>query len=317
MEKRLLGNTGMSVSEIAFGGVEIGMPYGVGVNEADMLSESEAIHLLNTALDSGINFFDTAREYGQSESIMGKAFKNKREQVILSSKCKHFRTPNGVPPTPSILKRMVETSLTESLEALRTDYIDLYMLHDSSKEVLECEEIIRFFEDCKKSGVIRSAGVSTYTPNETRKAIESKNWEVLQVPFNLMDQRQESLFSLAAGEGIGIVVRSVLLKGLLSDRGKNLHPALSSVESHIQHYNDLVKVSSADLPTFATRFALSFQEVSSILVGIDKIEYLKKSLEAANGKYLNEELLNRAKELAYPDPDFLNLHTWNIKGWLK
>ncbi|MDD4109107.1 MAG: aldo/keto reductase, partial [Prolixibacteraceae bacterium] len=64
MKKRPLGNTGLFVSEIAFGGVEIGMPYGIGIKDATyMLSESEAINLLHTALDSGINFFDTARMY--------------------------------------------------------------------------------------------------------------------------------------------------------------------------------------------------------------------------------------------------------------
>jgi aryl-alcohol dehydrogenase-like predicted oxidoreductase len=132
-----------------------------------------------------------------------------------------------------------------------------------------------------------------------------------------MDQRQATLFSLASEKGIGIVVRSVLLKGLLSNRGKNLHPALKSVEDHLSKYNQVLSSSCEDLPTAATKFALSFKEVSAVLVGIDKMEYLQKSLQAANGIYFNESTLQISKQLAYPDPVFLNLHEWSVKGWLK
>jgi aryl-alcohol dehydrogenase-like predicted oxidoreductase len=78
MNKRLLGQPGMQVSELAFGGVEIGLPYGIGIKStADMPAREESGRLLHTAVDSGINFFDTARMYGLSESIMGNAFQDR------------------------------------------------------------------------------------------------------------------------------------------------------------------------------------------------------------------------------------------------
>ena len=82
---RLLGRTGIRVSEIAFGGVEIGIPYGIGVNNrSDMLSHTEAVKLLHAAVEGGINFFDTARLYGESEQIMGKAFHDRRHLMKLT-----------------------------------------------------------------------------------------------------------------------------------------------------------------------------------------------------------------------------------------
>ena len=75
-------------------------------------------------------------------------------------------------------------------------------------------------------------GVSTYSLQETEKTIKEGIWDVIQLPFNLMDQRQEALFSLASQGGIGILIRSVLLKGILSDRGRDLHAALKDVEDH-------------------------------------------------------------------------------------
>jgi Predicted oxidoreductases (related to aryl-alcohol dehydrogenases) len=311
MNKRQLGNTGITVSEVAFGGVEIGMPYGIGVESAaDMLTEAEAIQLLQAALHAGINFFDTARQYGQSEAIMGKAFAGKRNEVVIATKCRHL----GHEQAP--LQDVIEQSLAESLAALQTDCVDIYMLHDSDPKIIAHPDVISKFAELKRSGRIKATGISTYTPEETSLAIESGHWDMIQVPFNIMDQRQEALFEQAADKGIGIVIRSVLMKGLLSDRGRGLHPALQKVEQHIEHLHQLAQQSSLDLPTLATRFALSFKNISAILIGIDRIDYLNKSMEAANG-YLAAPLLQKAKALAYPEPDFLNLHHWNVMGWLK
>jgi 1-deoxyxylulose-5-phosphate synthase len=318
MKKRPLGKTGIQVSEIAFGGVEIGLPYGIGVeSEADMLTETEAIALLQAALEAGINFFDTARMYGSSETIMGKAFADRRNKVVLASKCRHFRDSAGQLPDESQLEQFIQTSLRESLVALQTDYLDLYLLHQADEEILENETIARVFSRLKASGVVRATGVSTYKPEETKLAIDKGSWDVIQLPFNLMDQRQEALFSAAAQAGVGIVIRSVLMKGLLSDRGQNLHPALKEVEAHLQQYGELLGETTPDLPTLATKFALSFGDVSSVLVGIDRQEYLHKSLNAADGAYLDAKSKRQAQALAYPDPGFLNLPHWSRMGWLK
>jgi aryl-alcohol dehydrogenase-like predicted oxidoreductase len=318
MEKRLLGKTGLEVSEIAFGGVEIGLPYGIGVeSEQDMLSEKEAISLLHEAVDKGINFFDTARMYGESETIMGKAFTDRRPKIVLASKCRHFRNADGKLPADHLLKSFIEDSLSESLAALQTDYLDLFMLHQADGEILENATIAGTFHELKKKGIIRATGASTYLPAETAKAISSGNWDVIQLPFNIMDQRHSASFENAEKQGIGLVIRSVLLKGLLSDRGKNLHPALSEVEQHIEDYQEFLNQDFPDLPTLATRFALSFQNIASVLVGIDKTEYLNNALRTANGKYMSSEMLEKAKNTAYPNPEFLNLPYWDRMGWLK
>jgi aryl-alcohol dehydrogenase-like predicted oxidoreductase len=317
MNQRLLGQTGMRVSEMAFGGVEIGMPYGIGIkNKADMISESEAIYLLHEAIGSGINFFDTARLYGASEAIMGRAFQDRRDQVVICTKCKHFRDNEGhLPPAEKIIG-IIKNSLRGSLKELKTDYIDVYMLHQSDVEILENEMVAKIFVNLKNKGTIRATGVSTYALEETRKAINSGVWDVIQLPFNLMDQSQEALISLAAEKGIGIIVRSVLLKGILTEKGKNLHPALKDVEMHLKHYDELLNESAPDLATLAIKFALSFKDVSTVLVGIDRMDYLYKSLAAADAVYLDEKALSRARQLAYPHPEFLNLTRWDNMGWL-
>jgi aryl-alcohol dehydrogenase-like predicted oxidoreductase len=317
MIKRALGKTGIQVSEVAFGCVEIGMPYGIGVNSVqDMLTEDQAIHLLQTALKLGINFFDTARAYGTSENIIGKAFKHQRSEVVIATKCNHFQRANGDIPPYNELKQIIETSLQESLTALQTDYVDVYMLHQADERILRDNNVQAIFAELRSSGLIKATGVSTYTNEQTRLAIDAGCWDIIQVPFNMMDQRQSALFDRANAQGIGLIIRSVLLKGLLSDRGKNLHPALSQVENHIQKYNALTQFFNVSLPALATQFALSFSQVSAILVGIDKMAYLQESVEVAKGEYLKQETLQQVKDLAYPDPDFINLPLWDKEGWL-
>lgn len=317
MKTRELGNTGIEVSEIAFGGVEIGIPYGIGVqSREDMLSKKQAIVLLRNALDKGINFFDTARLYGESESIMGEAFQDIRDKVVLSTKCKHFKEQDGSIPAFSILKERIEGSLNESLRHLKTDYVDVFMLHQSDAEILNHPDVRKIFADLKSKGKIRAFGASTYSEVETGLAIE-KNWELIQLPFNLLDQRHQQHFEMASKKGVGIIVRSVLMKGLLSDKGRNLHHALEMVENHIHKYTSLLDTDINSIASLATKFALSFPQVSSVLVGIDKQEYLEQAILAVQGRLFTTSQLLKAKALTYPDPSFLDLPDWERKGWLK
>ncbi|MFK5972228.1 MAG: aldo/keto reductase [Flavobacteriaceae bacterium] len=164
--------------------------------------------------------------------------------------------------------------------------------------------------------MIRATGISTYSVEETKKTIDRGNWDVVQLPYNLMDQSQEVNFSLAENNKIGIMVRSVLFKGILSEKGRSLHSELKDVEQHIALYKELWSQLGCDLAVLAVNFVLSKKQVSSVLIGIDRLEYLEKSMAVADGNYLNSELLNRAKELEYPDIDFLDLVNWERKGWL-
>ncbi|MBN1542383.1 aldo/keto reductase [candidate division KSB1 bacterium] len=318
MQYRFLGRTGLKVSEIAFGGVEIGLAYGIGVHsEADMPTEAQSISLLHHSQESGVNFYDTARMYGRSETLIGKAFQQQRQQVILCSKCAHLPHQNGRLPKGDDLQKLISASLEISLKELRTDYIDIYMLHNAGIDILENRAIAQAFAAFKAQGRIRATGVSTYSVAETRLAIEQGVWDVIQLPFNLMDQRQAALFAPAEKAGIGLVIRSVLLKGILSDKGRHLHPSLKIVQEHRDRYGELLNFKRPSLSCLATKFALSFEQVASVLVGIDHIDYLQQALTAANGRYLDDEERARAQELAFPDPEFIDLPSWDRLGWLK
>lgn len=317
MRYKQLGRSGVQVSEIAFGGVEIGMAYGLSMKEAHApMHEEDAVRLLHKALDKGINFYDTARLYGRSEEIMGKAFEGIRDEVVLASKCRHFRLSDGTLPSSKVLKELVKKSIQESLKALRTDYIDIFMLHYADLEILEIGELYEVFEELMQAGIIRVPGISVYEPEETALALTKGFWKVIQLPFNLMDQRQSAYFEKAEEQGVGLVVRSVLMRGLLTDRSFRLHPALKEVQDHIHLFKALLTNERNNLPALAMQFVSSHQAVSSVLIGIDKQVYLDEALAYFKGEYLSRSELEMAKELYYPNQAFLNLAQWDKNGWL-
>jgi len=318
MNRRKLGRTEIEVSEISFGGVEIGRPYGIGIeSEADMVTETEAVKLLQAALDKGINFFDTAHAYGESEVIMGRAFAGLRDKVVICTKCKPLLDDNDQMLPPNKIARAISESCKQSLRDLRTDYLDVYMVHSANLAVLENEQVAELFTQYKQKGHVRSIGVSVYTVEETIKAIETGIWDVIQLPLHLMDQRQAQAFSLARQHGVALVARSVLFKGILTNRSQDLHPALHAVREHRNKYNEFLSETAPTLSDLAVKFTLSFKEIASVLVGIDRMEYLQKAVEVADGHYLNAQTFAQVRDLEYPDLDFLDLTDWRKKGWLK
>lgn len=314
MKKRILGRTGLSVSEIAFGGVEIGMPYGLGAHE--MPDEAAAIQLLQKAVELGINFFDTARHYGESERLMGLAFQGIRDQVILATKCVHFKDDKGNIPAYRELKTIVHESLKISLKNLKTDYVDLFMVHYADMDILQNEDVVRVFSEIQGEGYVKNIGVSVYKVEETAKAVQSGVWDVIQLPFNLMDQSHGDCFQDANEKGVGIIVRSVLMRGMLTERKFKMNEALKDVEHHLEAYRAVAKTHFGDFPEYATKFALKHPQVSSVLVGIDKEEYLHASLRNIKGRGISDELFIQSQKMQYPDPSFLNLAEWDKKGWL-
>lgn len=316
MHQRPLGRTGILVSEISFGCVELGIPYGIGVKQAtDMLPEADAIALLRTALDRGINFFDTAPAYGTSEALLGKAFADRRDQAVICTKAPHQAADPELLAQPDELRRVLATALTESLRQLRTDYVDVYMLHRATDEALRSPVLVGILREFRDQGMIRAIGASTYPGGTTGTAITSGVWDVLQIAIHVMDRREEPYLRQAAEAGVGIVTRSVLFKGILTDRGRQLHPALAPVAAHRQRLLDALP-EGVGLARAATQYILGMPGVSSVLLGIDRLAYLEQALATVAAPALPTATRRTWDSLPYPDPDFLDLPAWDRNGWL-
>ncbi len=316
MRQRPLGNTGLHVSEISFGCVELGIPYGIGVkSQADMLPEAEAVRLLQAALAAGLNFFDTAPAYGTSERLLGLAFADRREQAVICTKAPHRATDAELLDQPDNLRRVLRESLEASLRELRSDYVDVYLLHQATEKALRSPALVGILRDFRRQGLIRAFGASTYPGGTTGTALACGTWDVLQIAIHVMDRREEPYLAAAAAQGVGMIARSVLFKGILSDRGRSLHPALAPVAAHRQRLLEALPEETG-LALAATQYILGLPGIASVLLGIDRFAYLEQALAAAGAPPLPASVRQAWDALPYPDPEFLNLPAWDRNGWL-
>jgi aryl-alcohol dehydrogenase-like predicted oxidoreductase len=313
---RRLGRTGLQVSEISLGTVELGIDYGIRTGSGPIRpTEEEAHRLLNRALDLGVNFIDTAAAYGTSEEIIGRALGRRRSSYYIATKCLHYYDETDAIPE---IRRRMEASIDESLRRLKTDAIDLIQVHGRDRQEIEQRmiregEVIEVLERARQAGKVRFIGYSSYSEEASLAIIEDGRWDTLQIPYNILDQRGAlRVFPAARASRVGVIVRSALLKGALTDKAQHLPSHLKPLMDRTEQLKALTAPGMPTLPQVALRFVLSNPDVSTIIVGADRIPYLDEAVSVSDGCGLPGEVLIRAQELKLDDPDLLNPGRWGI-----
>jgi aryl-alcohol dehydrogenase-like predicted oxidoreductase len=302
-----LGKTGIKVSRLGLGTVELGLNYGINKpGNFGKPDEKHSIYLLHKAADFGINLFDTASSYGNSEELLGKAFANKKDCIIAIKV--------NIPPKDEKCEKFIVSSLNKSCKKLQRNYLDIVQVHNATVDTFLNSDIFKILLKEKEAGNIEFIGASVYEPENALAAINSGMIDVLQVAYNLLDQRMdEKVLAKAKSEGIGILSRSAFLKGVLTERVKHLPKSCEPLKKAAENIKMKMKLSSwQDLSKFALRFVLSNSVINSVLVGVSNEVELDFALNAFNkGKLINNEL-----ELAYRckmnDDFWLNPSNWEI-----
>jgi len=298
MEYIALGQTGLVVSQIGFGAWGIGggtLAYGP-------TDDQESRIALRRAYDLGVTFYDTADIYGNghSECLIGDTLKDVRRNVIIATKVGFSEASQDFSP------EYIKQSLEASLKRLQTDYIDLYQLHCPSIDALG-EDSLSVLRTLKEEGKVRTAGISVRSPDDGLVAATKYEFKVLQVNFNLVDQRalNNGLFALCEKNGVGIIVRTPLCFGFLTEA--------YSPESHFDSSDHRSRWSSEQRKRWATsykyfssalgkngeqthaqialRFCLSYRSVSTVIPGMLTKEQVEENAFASQmGPFSKEEL---------------------------
>jgi len=215
--RRPLGRTGLEVSEIGFGALEIGRDWAQDVNpDPSHLSEAEAGRVLNGVLDLGINFIDTAPAYWHSEAFIGSAISHRRDEFILATKVGEHCNPSG--SVYDYSAKATAGFIDSSLCKLKTDRIDLIQIHSASMEVLEKGETFEALRTAREAGKVLHIGM-TGGVNECLRAVELGGYETVQVPYNLLGlSAEDRLLPLAREKGIGVIIMRGLAGGKLSEK---------------------------------------------------------------------------------------------------
>ncbi len=299
MNYRPLGRTGLSVSAVSLGTWQLGGGWGQPFD--DQLAQ----RVLETALDLGINFLDTADVYSaqQSERAVGRIIRSRPEAVILATKCGRRLDPHVAPAyNLENLSRFVDEALVNTgLEAL-----DLIQLHCPPTDVYYQQETFDALDTLKKQGKIRHYGVSVERVEEALKAIEFPGVETIQIIFNMFRLRPAALFfEQAQKKQVGVIVRVPLASGLLTgtfNRNTSFHPddhrffnrkgeafdqgeTFSGVdyETGLQAVERLQALFPQDytLAQYALRWILMFDAVSCVIPGASRIEHVQSNVQAA------------------------------------
>ncbi|MGI5997329.1 MAG: aldo/keto reductase [Lutispora sp.] len=291
MKYSILGKTGLNVSRIGFGGIPI-----------QQLDQKDANRLIGKSIDLGINFFDTARGYTISENLIGEALEGKRESVYLATKSM-ARDKEG-------MKREIETSLNN----LKTEYIDLYQLHNvpslqELEKVMATGGALEALLEYKEKTMIKHIGITSHSIEVIEKALEYDIFETIQYPYNAIETQAEDIFKRAYENNIGIIVMKPFAGGAIT----NVNGAL--------------------------KFILEKEYITCAIPGMCSIEQLEENVKAAENPILKEkereELLKEARELGdtfcrrcgycQPCPEGINIHMmfilesyyrrYNLQGW--
>ena len=300
MKTSKLGKTGLNVSHLGLGTAEIGFAYGIGPRT--LPTESEAIDFLKAAVDLGITFFDTASYYGEAETRIGKSGILKNPAIIVETKCAKFLEKGEYFPRPELEKKIRE-DVTASLSKLDVDTLPILMLHGPSKEVLEKGELIEILAALKKEGKVRFTGVSTRGEESPLSAIATGFFDIIQVAYSILDQRMAAnVFPAAQKNNVGVVNRSVLLKGALTPAATHLPDALAPLKKNAAAAEKIAQKLDVSLPELALRFTLSEPAIATSLIGTNKLAHLKTSLDALAHGPLPPEVVTELQALAIDDP---------------
>lgn len=296
MEKRRIGASDLYVSKIGLGCMSVGT------------EEKKALHMIDSALDMGINYLDTADLYDQglNEEFVGKAIKQKRNDIILATKVgnRFEKGKKGWSWDPS--KKYIKSAVKDSLRRLQTDYIDLYQLHGGTMED-PIDETIEAFEELTQEGVIRYYGISSIRPNVIREFVTKSSIVSVMMQYSILDRRpEEQILSYLNDHQISVVARGPVAKGLLTNRPVDNASQSMKQNGYLDYaFEELVTAISGlkgvagnrSLTEIALQYCLFDDTVASVVTGASSLEQIKNNVAAANSTPLTDDQVQKIKDL--------------------
>jgi aryl-alcohol dehydrogenase-like predicted oxidoreductase len=295
MNQRALGTTGLKVSDISFGAWQLG-----NRDDWEPMSERTARSLVAEALDAGVNLFDTAPNYAGSESerLLGEALAGRRDDVVLVSK--YGRRPDN---TKDLSVERFQDGLHGTLKRLRTDRVDVLLLHNPDRSVYEPDHPLwERLETAREQGKIRHYGASLDFAAEVEACLANTGSTVLEILFNVLHQDVRRAFGLVRERGAGTIVKIPLDSGWLTGRF-DAESRFRGVRSRwtaeqIARRAELVErlgwltADGTSLAAKALAYVLSYPEVSCAIPGVRTPEQLRQNL-AASGTSLSAAEVRR------------------------
>ncbi len=293
LTQKTLGRTGLQVTQLGYGSMGLRGPRTWGIRVVD---DEAAEVFLNHALDSGLNFIDTAPDYGVSEQRIGRYIGARRNEFTLATKCGCVYTQHEdhLEIDHQWKKEVIERNLESSLKRLKTDHIDILQFHGGDAETLQREGLIDLLESFREQGLIRFIGVSSKLPN-LPGLIDLGVFDTFQIPYSCLSPEHHELITQAGESGAGIIIRGGIAQG--GPDAEIERPALNDIWTKAKLDEVLPKeMSRAEL---ILRYTLSHPHCHTTIVGTCNHEHLAENIASANAgplpQSLQQEVARRLK----------------------
>jgi aryl-alcohol dehydrogenase-like predicted oxidoreductase len=269
----ILGRTGLRVTRLG---------YGAAHRKPQSNENAQAVH--EAVLDSGVNFIDTADDYGNSEELIGRYMSARSDEYFIATKC--GGSPSGHIWTGEHCLKTMEASL----ERLRTDTIDIMQLHNPTVAESEVGGLVDALKEMRDSGKVRWIGASTTLPHLSTY-LSWGVFDVFQIPYSALEREHEDWITKAAEEGVGIVIRGGVAMG---EPGKGKGSADRWQRFEEAGLDELVD-EGEDRTGFLLRYTLTHPHADTIIVGTVNLDHLRQNVEAIHRGPLSDEVYAEAK----------------------
>ena len=297
MQKNIL-KSGIEISELGLGCMSLGTDY------------KKAQPIIESAIDNGITYFDTADIYDQgvNEEIVGKALKKyqNRDDIVIGTKVGNRLTDDGhMTWDPS--KKHIKESVKGSLKRLGLNHLDLYQLHGGTIDD-PLDETISAFDELKQEGYIRAYGISSIRPNVIDYYLKNSQIETLMSQFNLIDNRPESLINDVHDKQVKILARGPVFKGLLTSKSVDVidekfeNGVLDYTQDELGSTIASIKELESNLTALSFKYLTSHGAMGSIIVGASSVEQLEENVRNYYKEISLDQIKsarNRVKDIEY------------------
>lgn len=286
-----------SKEKLILGTVQFGLNYGIS-NSKGQVTKSEVFKILKTAQDAGVQCLDTAAAYGDSEQRIGEYYTKSKQEFKVITKFHTQSNLNVAEQINNALTRLNKTSLE-------------VVLYHSFKDYRQYLQDLEVLVQLKREGKIGKIGVSVYSNEEIDFLLNDDSIEVIQLPFNLLDNdtQRGDVLKKAKGRGKVIHIRSVFLQGLFFKDLNELPEALYPLKNYLTELMRIASDAKLTIAELALNYTLAQTYIDGVLIGVDSEDQLIENLRALK-KPLSEQIIQQINALRVTDTDLLNPVNW-------
>jgi aryl-alcohol dehydrogenase-like predicted oxidoreductase len=302
-------------SKLTLGTAQLGLNYGIA-NTNGKPDFKTSIKILKYSWDHGINTFDTAPSYGNSEEIIGEFISS-----VLNDNIENLTIISKMPPIKSRAKMpfydlydYIRKQIIQSLNNLNIESIPIYLLHHAPDLFLNNGIVVECLNQLRNEGLINRIGISVYNPDEAEASMDFKQIDIIQVPINIFDHRliKTGLLRKLKSKKYIIFARSIYLQGLFFITPEKLPKYLESAKKPLFKLKNLINEFNIDIAKLALLFVRDIPEIDSMVIGAEKIDQVAKNLEILNELPLTHEI-NKVifEEFTDISEKIINPSLWN------